>query len=92
MTITLVDLLILALAVWRLAYMLVKEDGPYQVFTNLRKQVFLSHVLACIHCTSFWVALILYGVWLTPAYLIVYPLALSGAALMLHRYVGYHVE
>lgn len=36
---TLPDLLILALATWRFAYMLVKEDGPGQCFTRLRKRV-----------------------------------------------------
>ena len=33
---TLTDLVILALASWRLAYMLVNEDGPGAVFSRLR--------------------------------------------------------
>jgi hypothetical protein len=33
---TLTDLVILALASWRLAYMLVEEAGPFEVFSRLR--------------------------------------------------------
>ena len=33
---TLTDFIILALAAWRLAYMLVEEDGPGAVFSRLR--------------------------------------------------------
>ena len=86
------NLLVLALATWRLAYMLVKEPGPYQVFVSLRKQAFLSNVLACIHCTSIWVAPALWIVTFTPIWPLVWFLAISGLALMLHRYTGYFAE
>lgn len=86
------NLLILALATWRLAYMLTKERGPYKVFESLRHQAFFIHVLGCIHCTSVWLAVPLWILTLTPLWFVVYGLAISGAALMLHRYVGFHVE
>lgn len=34
---TLMNFLILCLAAWRLAHLLVKEDGPWQMFARLRK-------------------------------------------------------
>lgn len=86
------NLLILVLATWRLAYMLTKERGPYAIFETLRKWGFLVHVLGCIHCTSVWLAVPLWILTLTPLWFVVYGLAISGAALMLHRYVGFHVE
>jgi hypothetical protein len=86
------NLLILALACWRLSYMLVKEPGPYKVFERTRKVRFLLHVLGCIHCTSVWVAIPLWILTLTPLWFIVWGLAISGAALMLHRYTGYFAE
>jgi hypothetical protein len=89
---TLVNLLILALATWRLAYMLVKERGPYQVFETLRKWGFLVHVLGCVHCTSIWCAPALWLLTFTPLWPLVWFLAISGLALMLHRYTGFHVE
>jgi len=41
----LLDLIVLALATWRLAYALTKEQGPYQLFERTRKVRFLSNVL-----------------------------------------------
>jgi len=72
--------------------MLTKERGPYQVFETLRKWGFLSHVLSCIHCTSIWVAPVLWVLTFTPIWPLVFFLAISGAALMLHRYTGFHVD
>lgn len=86
------NLLVLALATWRLSYMLVKEDGPYKIFPSLRKQVFLSKVLACIHCTSVYVAPVLWVLLFTPLWVLVWWLAIGGLALMLHRYTGYFTE
>jgi hypothetical protein len=38
------DLLIIALATWRLASLLVNEDGPYEIFARLRYRVGLRSV------------------------------------------------
>lgn len=87
------NLLILGLATWRLAYMLTgKEKGPYQILERLRKQTFFVHVLACIKCTSVWVAPILWVLLFTPLWVLVWWLAIGGLALMLHRYTGYFTE
>ena len=44
--------------------------------------------LDCIYCISLYVAIGFALLWLTPARPLVYPFALAGAALMLHRYTG----
>lgn len=82
-------LLVAALATWRLAHLLVIEDGPFDLAARLRAGLragTLGRVLDCIHCTSLWLAAPLacfvttdpglwWAVWL----------ALSGAAGLAHR-------
>lgn len=75
----LMDFLVLGLATWRLTSLLVKEDGPWDVFARFRSWVgvrfnaqsepygdtFLGSLLVCVWCTSVWV-----GGYLAMAYLI----------------------
>jgi hypothetical protein len=54
-----VDLLIAVLAVWRVAALLVHENGPFDVLAALRRaaaRLGATRLLACFYCTSFWVA------------------------------------
>lgn len=67
-------IIILALATWRLASLLVYEEGPFSAFLELRKLAgvihdaenkvmgddgsFLGRLLNCFWCTSIWAALI----------------------------------
>jgi hypothetical protein len=88
MTFSLPDLLILSLATWRLAYMLAKENGPYNILTRLRARFVLGGLTACLYCLSLWVAALLYGLSLTPLEPVVWILAASGGALLLHRHTG----
>lgn len=46
MAISTLDLLVIALSAWRLAFMLVKEDGPGDVFGRLRRLVGVRQKLA----------------------------------------------
>lgn len=39
------DYLIYALAAWRLAYMLVKEQGPFNVFGRLRRRIGIEQIV-----------------------------------------------
>lgn len=84
------DWLILAVAAWRLSALLVEETGPWALLARLRTVPGLRGLLACIKCTSVWVAAILLaGVTLwPPAWWIARGLAVSGAALMLRTYTG----
>lgn len=46
------------LAIWRISYALVEEDGPGKVLKKLR-EIFKSDFspLDCFYCTSIWVSL-----------------------------------
>lgn len=39
------EFVILALAAWRLAYMLVREDGPFAMFARLRRRAGLTQII-----------------------------------------------
>lgn len=70
---TILDLIELGLAVWRVSYMLVHEEGPNDVFIKLREASGVQYddktgetvswndwtPLICIWCTSLYVAVIL---------------------------------
>jgi hypothetical protein len=70
---TLLLLVELGLASWRLAHMLVHETGPYDVLVRLRELTGIEHdednnivsypnstPLFCVFCTSIWTSAILY--------------------------------
>lgn len=65
------ELLLKALATWRISHMLVHERGPYDVFMTMRFRLGLMETvdgpvtnhptwvpLYCVWCTSMWVGLI----------------------------------
>ena len=88
MNLPLDELIIITLATWRLSYMLVTEEGPYQILTRLRARFALGGLTDCIYCMSVWVALLMWLTWQTDAYPVVMVLAISGAAMMLRSYTG----
>jgi hypothetical protein len=75
------------LAVWRISYLLAREDGPFDLIIRLRARLGeAGRMLDCFYCMSLWLA--------APMALFVGPLdrnwwciwlALSGAAGLLHR-------
>lgn len=65
-------LVTLGLAVWRVSYFLVKEDGPGHVARSIREATGIEHddagevvsyndwtPLTCVFCASIWVAAVL---------------------------------
>lgn len=54
-----IDLLLLALATWRIASLMTAEDGPWHVFLKAREKTTLGGLLDCLWCCSVWVALAL---------------------------------
>lgn len=86
------NLLILALFAWRLAYMLVKEAGPLDVFTRLRAVTNLGGLLICVNCMSVWTALLGYLLLDTPFAPVVWVIAASGLALWGHKYTGWSFD
>ncbi len=64
--------LIVGLASWRIANMLVDEDGPFDIFERLRQAAglrpgevngFLPELLSCIWCTSVWTTVLVFLLW-----------------------------
>lgn len=67
-----IELFIISLAVWRLSSLLVVEDGPFDIFAQVRSRVgvkydemshpygtnVLSKMLSCIWCVSIWISFI----------------------------------
>lgn len=49
------------LATYRLAHMIAREDGPFDIFARMREKVgqgnWFGRGLACVLCLSFWLAL-----------------------------------
>lgn len=67
----LLSYILAALAVWRLAVLLVEDAGPWHVFERLRERAgivtyedgtaripgtFVAGVLSCVRCASLWLA------------------------------------
>jgi hypothetical protein len=84
------DLIVLALATWRLSYFMTAEKGPFDAMERLRGALPLGGLTACIKCVSVWAALILMALyWLVPyGQVFVWIMAVSGLALMLRSYTG----
>lgn len=83
-----VNLFLLTLATWRLAYLVAKEDAPFKMAKRLRERFPLGGLTTCQYCASVWAAGILYVLMLTPVVWIVYILAASGGAMLMYRYTG----
>lgn len=88
------DLLLLVSATYYTAYAVVKLPAPFNVLGRLRtwageaKAGNLADLLSCIYCTGWWVALLWCVVWLTPARPLVYPFAVAGGMMFIHKYAG----
>lgn len=82
------DLLLITLAAWRLAYLITREDAPYKLAARFRARFPLGGLTSCIKCASIWTAAGMLALWHTPLQAGVVVLAISGGALMLASYTG----
>jgi len=82
------ELLILTLATWRLARLLAAEAGPGNILTKLRERFPSGGVFDCIYCLSVYTAIAVFAAWLYLPAEIIYVTALSGGAMLMHRYTG----
>jgi len=80
------------LATWRLAHLVVAEDGPWNAVAHLRRLAgasWLGDAMDCFHCASLWLALpfaaALASGWADG---VTAWLALSGGAILLERLPG----
>lgn len=88
LNLSLLDLLVLALATWRLAYLISRENAPFNIMGRFRERFPLGGGVKCIYCTSIWTAVVMLLLWFTPLQPIVWVFAVSGGALMLGSYTG----
>lgn len=79
------DLLLLSLAAWRVAYFIVREDGPGRAMGRIRAR--LGGATACMYCASVYAAATAYVLYLAAPW-VMWVIAVSGGAMMLHRYTG----
>lgn len=52
--------LLAALATWRLAFLLTREDGPWRIFGRFRQSLgtgLLGGLFGCVKCLGMWVAI-----------------------------------
>lgn len=84
------DLAVLSIASWRLAYMATRENGPWRVFARLRTLTTIGGLLECVYCASVWTAAGMLLLWTIGglAQVFVMVLALSGVGLMLASWTG----
>lgn len=82
------DFLVIALAAWRLAFMISSEHGPFRMFDTLRIRLPLGGLTTCVYCLSVWMAAGCYVLWLTPLAPVVMVLAISAGGLMLAHWSG----
>ncbi len=81
--------LVLALACWRVSFLLTKEHGPFHIMSRLRERTTLGGLLSCLFCASVWVAFLCLVLWYnTIGQVVMTVFALSGAAMLAHRYTG----
>jgi hypothetical protein len=83
--------LVLIFATWRVSLLLVKDAGPFAIFETLRyvaRDNQLGILLACVRCTSFWVAWVILGLAWLNLWWVLAGLALSGGAWLLQRGQG----
>lgn len=74
--------ILIGLASWRMANLLVYEDGPYSIFSRIRQHASapgkmtrlrfeVSLALECIMCTSVWTTLLAIGLWFLEPWIII---------------------
>jgi hypothetical protein len=87
---TMFRFLLAALATWRLAFLLAREDGPWYIFARLRSRwdvSFFSQLLGCVKCVGMWVsipfAFFVKGDWVE---LVVIWLALAGVTALIDEW------
>ncbi len=91
-----IGFILCTLAVWRIAYLLSQEDGPFDIIFSFRKlfgQGFFGSLLDCFHCLTLWLS-IPFACFLCNGWkdgLITW-LALSGGACLLFNVSEKHTE
>ncbi len=79
------------LAIYRVSYLIAKEDGPFDVFALIRGKIsqenWIGRGLNCVLCLSFWLSLIpaLWLFWGRPVNIIAGWFGIAGSVLVLYK-------
>lgn len=91
---TALDFAILGFAAWRLAYLLARESGPYDVLVRLRagarwalRSKEKPEQPGCVLCVSVWTAIGLFALWQVIQWPVIM-LAIAGLAAAVDEYAG----
>jgi hypothetical protein len=79
------DFVVLSLATFRVASLFADEDGPFDVFVNIRNIRGLTELLSCLWCNSVWFGAIWSAMYYVNADFVwlAYPFALSSLAVII---------
>ncbi len=91
MAVTCFHFLLAVLATWRITHLLSKEDGPFDIFFRVKKQLgqgFFGSLLDCFYCLSIWIS-IPFGVWVGSTVMekIICCIGISGAASIIQKFI-----
>jgi len=83
--------IVAVLGTWRVAHLVAREDGPFDLIVWLRTRAgdgTLGHLMDCPHCLGLWVAMPFAG-WLasTPGSWVAAWLGISGGASLAQRLI-----
>lgn len=91
-------LVVASMAVYRVAHMLAREDGPFDLFTRWRDRIgqrnWIGRGFHCVLCISFWLsipaALWVLNTWITGLIfdMTIFWLAIAGLVLVFHQLEG----
>lgn len=96
------DLITCACATWRLAHLIMWEDGPYAILRKARERIGVTHdddgtpisyqgeaanLVSCMYCLSVWVGVVM--ALLAPRWLRT-ALTCSAGAIVLDKWLGWH--
>lgn len=81
------NLLILMLAAFYVAYAVSSTHGPAGIFARLRDRLPLGGLTTCIICLAPWCSAVFYLLMLTVPY-VVYVFAAAGGVVLAWRYTG----
>lgn len=83
------QLIVAALATWRISSLMLYEVGPFDLFLHVRsfasRWLFTAELFSCVYCISIWIGAACAILLLTPLWLLLIPFALSAVAVMVDR-------
>lgn len=84
------QIVIIGLAAWRIAYLIVSEGGPRDLMKRVRERLGWP-VLQCVYCLSVWIAV---GLYVAREYLwpVIAVAAVAAVAAMIQKWLGFDYQ